>query len=232
MSTRTAARKHARPAHTALPEKKLEARPGPRQDRGQKRFNELLDAAELVIADVGVDAMTTNAVAERAGAGMGSLYHFFANKEAIVEALAARYVQAMCPVTPYSANPELARMPLAAMADAIVDPLVQLFGRFHAYRHVFHAVNETGTPCHCESNLQDSVVDKVEGLMAARTPSTDPRQRRVYATVAVELVHAMLDAAFRAPVAHRQPIIDEAKRLLALYSEMIEKNDDPLTRLR
>jgi hypothetical protein len=42
----------------------------------------------------------------------------------------------------------------------------------------------------------------------------------------------MLSVAFAAPVAERRPLIEETKRLVALYAEMIETGDDPLARLR
>ncbi len=38
----------------------------------------------------GLDALTTNAVAETAGVSIGTLYQYFANKEAILDALADR----------------------------------------------------------------------------------------------------------------------------------------------
>jgi AcrR family transcriptional regulator len=63
-----------------------------RQERGKRRIAAILDVAAEVFADVGYDAATTNAIAARAEISPGSLYQFFPNKEAIAEALAARYV--------------------------------------------------------------------------------------------------------------------------------------------
>ena len=226
---RPAPRSAARRPKTAAPSL---TRHAPRQDRGQKRYEDVLDAAEAVIADVGVAAMTTNAVAERAGAGMGSLYRFFANKDAIVAALAERYMKAMAPLTSYAEWPGLATMPLADLADAIVDPLAGFFERTPAYGHVFHAVHQPGRRNPGCDALRDSVVHHVDSMMAARVPSTDPGRRHVLAVVGVELVHSMLDAAFDGPEADRKPLIDETKRLLALFAEMIEKDDEPLVRLR
>ena len=231
MSTRTAARRTARPRPAPRPAKAAKRRQ-PQQDRGQKRFEEVLDAAELVIAEVGVEAMTTNAVAARAGAGMGSLYHFFANRDAIVTALAERYVRTMRPLTEYTGRPELQRMSLADLADAIVDPLVEFFRSAPAYRHVWHAVNQPGSNSVFECQLHQSVVDSVSAMMSARVPDAKPKRLRVHAATAVELVHGMLSAAFAAPVAERQPLISETKRLLALYAEMVQTGDDPLVRLR
>ncbi len=50
----------------------------------------ILAAAALLIAERGIDAFTTNHVAERAGVSVGSLYRYFARKEAIVAELDLR----------------------------------------------------------------------------------------------------------------------------------------------
>ncbi len=231
MSTRTPVRRPARPKPAPRPAKPARRRQ-PQQDRGQKRFEEVLDAAEQVIAEIGVEDMTTNAVAARAGSGMGSLYRFFANKDALVAALAERYIRTMRPLTEYAERPELHVMPLADLADAIVDPLVEFFRSAPAYRHVWHAVNQPGSKSVFDCQLHESVVASVSAMMSARVPGAKPKRLRVHAATAVELVHGMLSAAFAAPVAERQPLINETKRLLTLYSEMIQTGDDPLVRLR
>ncbi len=230
MATRNTRRSPARRPRTPRPA--TTGRRPPQQDRGQRRFDELLDAAEAVIAEVGVEATTTNAVAARAGAGMGSLYHFFPNKEAMVVALAERYANAMRPLTEYGKRPEFATMPLARMVDEIVDPLAEFMRRAPAYRHVFHATSQPGKPQLCSMNLKDSVVSHVDGLMAARAPKLSAAERRLKATVAVEMVHRMLDLAFEETGAARAAIVDDTKRLLALYSEMLQTYDDPMKRLR
>jgi AcrR family transcriptional regulator len=231
MSMRMPVRRAARPKPAPGTARAGERRQ-PQQDRGQKRFEEVLDAAEQVIAEVGVEDMTTNAVAARAGSGMGSLYRFFANKDAIVGALAERYIRTMRPITEYAGRPELHGLPLADLADAIVEPLAEFFRRTPAYRHVYHAVNQPGSAGVFECELRESVVVNVAAMMAARIPRLNPARRRVHAKAAVELVHGMLSVAFAAPVAERRPLIEETKRLVALYAEMIETGDDPLARLR
>lgn len=68
-------------------------RPVKRQARGLRRMEEILDAAEGVIAEAGYADMTTNAVAERAGMSPGSLYQFFRNKEEILDGLLDRFTE-------------------------------------------------------------------------------------------------------------------------------------------
>ena len=192
----------------------------------------ILDAAEEVIAEVGLEAATTNAIAARAGAGMGSLYHFFPDKEAIVAALARRFQERMQPITEYAGRPELARVPLAVMVDLIVDPLVDFFRRSPAYLHVFHATDKPGVRAPSSCEMEATIAHHVEAIIAARAPRIPAGRRRILALVEVELVHALLQYAFESPQTLRPGIIREVKRLVALHSEMMEKGDDPLTRLR
>ncbi len=66
----------------------------PQQTRGQERVDLILDVSEKLLLSKGYEALTTNAVAAEAGISIGSLYHFFADKVAILEALITRYNEA------------------------------------------------------------------------------------------------------------------------------------------
>jgi AcrR family transcriptional regulator len=69
-------------------------RTAPQQTRGQERVNLILNVSENLLLTKGYEALTTNAVAAAADISIGSLYHFFADKVAILEALIARYNEA------------------------------------------------------------------------------------------------------------------------------------------
>jgi AcrR family transcriptional regulator len=62
----------------------------PRQERAQHKIELILEAAIRLLGKGGLAALTTNAVAETAGVSIGTLYQYFANKDAILDALAAR----------------------------------------------------------------------------------------------------------------------------------------------
>jgi AcrR family transcriptional regulator len=69
-------------------------RTSPQQNRGQERVKLILDVAESLLVSRGYEVLTTNRVAAEAGISIGSLYHFFEDKVAILEALIARYNEA------------------------------------------------------------------------------------------------------------------------------------------
>ncbi len=63
----------------------------PVQARSRRRLAEVLEAGDRVLAEEGAAAFTTNRVAAAAGVPVGSVYHYFQDKQALVEALALSY---------------------------------------------------------------------------------------------------------------------------------------------
>lgn len=62
----------------------------PVQARSTKRLATLLDSAAAVIDELGYERLTTAMVAERAGASIGTVYRYFPDRLAVLQALAAR----------------------------------------------------------------------------------------------------------------------------------------------
>jgi AcrR family transcriptional regulator len=69
------------------PKPALEARKRPRQARANAMVAAILEGAARILETEGLAALNTNAVAERAGASIGSLYQYFPAKEALLTAL-------------------------------------------------------------------------------------------------------------------------------------------------
>src|SRR4029077_10281855 len=65
-------------------------RPTPQQERAARTHQLFLDTAERLFVEVGYDAMTMTAVAERAGTSIGALYRWFPDKTAVAAGPRAR----------------------------------------------------------------------------------------------------------------------------------------------
>lgn len=70
-----------------LPRKK------PRQRRSQEMVAAIVEATARVLREGGADAVSTNQVAKVAGVSVGSLYQYFPNKEALLQAVAEQHSQ-------------------------------------------------------------------------------------------------------------------------------------------
>lgn len=75
--------------------RKTTPRTQPVQKRAQKRRNQILGVTADLLEEVGQDDLTTILVAKRAGVSVGTLYHYFPNKYAIMYALAEQWVGEM-----------------------------------------------------------------------------------------------------------------------------------------
>jgi AcrR family transcriptional regulator len=73
----------------------LSPRKSPRQSRSAVTVAAILDATARILVERGYAATSTNAVAERAGVSVGSLYQYFPNKDALIAALHTRHVEQM-----------------------------------------------------------------------------------------------------------------------------------------
>ncbi|MEU8569683.1 TetR/AcrR family transcriptional regulator [Streptomyces pathocidini] len=60
------------------------------QRRSADRLERILDACAEILGETGYEALSTRAVAVRAGVPIGSVYRFFGNKRAMADALAHR----------------------------------------------------------------------------------------------------------------------------------------------
>lgn len=64
----------------------------PRQARSQQRVEQILHACKTLILEKGCAALKMNDIGATAGISVGSIYQYFPNKQAIVAALAAHYL--------------------------------------------------------------------------------------------------------------------------------------------
>jgi AcrR family transcriptional regulator len=73
--------------------KKLLPRNIPVQQRAHRQRDKILKATSELLETVGVDELTTIRVAEAVGISVGTLYHYFPNKHAILHSLAENWIE-------------------------------------------------------------------------------------------------------------------------------------------
>lgn len=125
-------------------------------------MNTLVEAAAQVFSTEGV-AATTNRIAERAGLSIGTLYQYFPDKFALLQAIADRHVR--------DADRELSAVLAALRADAppfdaTMRALLEAVVRLHAGRPKLHALlHRVVTPIPDRlgalTDLEDRLCDEV-----------------------------------------------------------------------
>jgi AcrR family transcriptional regulator len=191
--------------------------PRRRQARGRRRIELLLDAAAQEFAEVGFEAATTNAVAARAGVSPGTLYQFFPNKDALAEALAARFSDRLRATQEEAFALEVAALPLDELIDRVVDPLVAFYVAQPGFLALFAGSDLSPRLAAVTQAFHDGVIERAERILAARAPALPPDRRRRCARVSVQLVRALLPLVAAAEPAERAAMVAELKAVQRGY---------------
>ena len=116
----------------------------PHQARAGETVDAILEGAAQILETGGLAAFTTNAVAERAGVSIGTLYQYFADKQALLRAIAQQEVQATLANVAKALEGEI-EPSLEGRIRAVVRAMINAFrGRQKARKAVAQAVMAQG----------------------------------------------------------------------------------------
>lgn len=184
------------------------------QRRSAERLTRILDACADLLDEVGYEALSTRAVALRAGVPIGSVYRFFGNKRQMADALAQRNLERYAErVTEHLKGTGDGGW--RAALDAMLDEYLAMKRSAPGFSLVdFGNQIPVGTrhagPNHC-------VADRLTALLSGhvgREPDDDLRRAVL---VAVETADTLVHLAFRVAPDGDERIIREARELLRAY---------------
>ncbi len=189
----------------------------------------ILDVAEQVFDEVGYDAATTNLIAARADISPGSLYQYFANKEAIAEALTDRYVDLLDATHVIAFDTSLAGVPITEMIDRVVDPLIEFNLAHPAAKSLLHGADLSPALAASTKALHETLEGQLDTLVEARLPGVATTTRALVATVSMQIFKALLPTVLDAKPRQRADVIRELKAALVGYWTTVEmKETDPV----
>ncbi len=193
-----------------------------RQERGQRRMAQLLDAAAEVFAENGYAKATTNAVAARAGVSPGTLYQFFRNKEALAEDLAERYRAALEQAHHQAFDTSRASLPLPVLISRMIGPMIEVNVANPGFKALFTTLDmpaHLGAPAR---RLHAAVVGRIGEVVAARYPHLPTEDVRRTSMVATQIFGALLGTIVTADGDDRKQWVAELERALVGYLAPLE----------
>ncbi len=189
----------------------------PLQERSQKRVERILAAAAELFVEMGYDATTTEAIAERAGTSIGSLYQFFPNKLALFDAISAQYLEGSKTLYDELLTPEAVDTPWESLLDRMLDA----FADFHRTSVAFRAVwvNWKLSPEFIAAGemLNQEFARRIELVLAKQATNLAKKDRAVVATMLVEITSAMLLVVVRRDKETGDRLLAETKTILRRY---------------
>ena len=176
----------------------------------------ILEGAAQVLEAGELAAFTTNAVAERAGVSIGTLYQYFADKQALLRALAQREMTQTLAAVAAALRGETGAT-VEQRVRAMVRAIINAFrGRQRARKAVLQAVLAHGAPVEMLAPIAAFLAQHETGPVLVRLA---PEQRFV-------LSRALMGAV-RAAVLEEQPFFksrafeDELVRLVLAYLQAV-----------
>ncbi|MFC4505442.1 MULTISPECIES: TetR family transcriptional regulator [Streptomyces] len=189
-------------------------RRAPVQRRSAERLTRILDACADLLDEVGYDALSTRAVAQRAGVPIGSVYRFFGNKRQMADALAQRNLELWSERVTERLTGARAGDWRAAM-DAVLDEYLAMKRTAPGFSLVdFGNQIPVGTR---QAEPNHRVADRLTDLLGAyldRAPDDDLRRTFL---IAVETADTLVQLAFRVDPEGDAKVIEETRELLRAY---------------
>ncbi|GHA60910.1 TetR family transcriptional regulator [Streptomyces tauricus] len=190
-------------------------RRAPVQRRSAERLTRILDACADLLDEVGYDALSTRAVALRAGVPIGSVYRFFGNKRAMVDALAQRNLDIYTERVTRRLQETGSGAGWRVAMDAVLDEYLGMKRTAPGFSLVdFGNQIPVGTR---DAEPNTRVADRLTDMLSAyldRAPDDD--LRRIF-LIAVEAADTLVQLAFRLDPAGDERVIEETRELLRAY---------------
>ncbi|MEM9565784.1 MAG: TetR/AcrR family transcriptional regulator [Actinomycetota bacterium] len=168
----------------------------PQQDRSRRAVRRLLDAAEAAFAEQGYDRASVRDIAARAEVPKGSLYQFFRNKEALLDAVVADLTDEVDRIFAELATIDVdpattGRSSVESMVDHVIGGVIDLAARRPAFRTLFSGLAAAGPLAEAGSRLREHYRSHTEAVMAGADPPPTVGDERV-STVCTEIARGLL----------------------------------------
>jgi len=212
----------------------LETKARPRQQRARSTYDGILDAAGELLAEVGVERLSTNLVCKRAGVTPPALYRYFPNKYALLKELGARLMAAQDAAV-FAWQDEVRGVRARSVAtDAEIRRAIQtrvnaITKDFPGGAWVLRALRAVPTLSAVRIASREAVAERDFDVLAERYPKADRRVLRIAATLAVEVMYAATELVMDQPELDDLLVSTEIAYMAALYLDSFRK---PRKRIR
>lgn len=203
-------------AANGSPELEAKLRNVPIQARSRARLRRVLDAADEVLADEGPSAFTTTRIAEAAGIPVGSVYHYFPDKQAIVEALAVGYWSDFEYLVAGVAETD-ERDPLEDPCAAILEALAAGFRASPGFQALWYGGLRSEQVRNATRPTRTAIARSVTRILAVRWPDAQAEDLTMAARMVVLAGDGLLREAFRLDPQGDAALLAESKLMVDAY---------------
>jgi AcrR family transcriptional regulator len=193
-------------------------RRAPLQERGRDKVRRLLEAADALLARDGADELTTPRVAEEAGVSVGTLYRWFPDKDAIVEALAISHWAELLELVDAVADAH-ERKPGDDPFGDVIDALADGFRARPGFLALWYSNLRTEQVRAATRPGRNEVERSIERILAVHHPGAKPKLRATVTRMVVLMGDGLVREAFRVDRKGDKTVLAEGKVAMRAYAE-------------
>ena len=215
-------------AHTERVRERLSPRAKPQQDRSRVRLQVLLDAAEELIAESGLQGLAMREVARRANLTIAAVYHYFPSTAGLIRALVERQHETLkailetglrtrFPMDAADMSVEQVKALLAEQVNGLIDDIAAFFFNTPCAPEIWGGLQ--AYPDLRTLDIEDTKKNAalIEPIFVRFIPSLEPAQVPTMAMVLVESISASLRFAVALPPDVRLQIVDALKSFVTQW---------------
>jgi AcrR family transcriptional regulator len=193
----------------------------PQQERATLRLANFLDAAAELFAEIGYEAATMTAIAERSGSGIGTLYHYFPDKQSMALALLNQYAKKIeAHWKPLTEQTET--LSHTAFAEMFLERITEFLRERPAYLKLLTAPIRFSRDPAARRGLRVAIAN----AFRAKDPSLTNEKAMLAANITLQIVKGMTTLYAEAGPGEKLLIITEYKKALTLYLGSVFSKDE------
>lgn len=208
----------SRPEQASQPEQaaRPRLRRQPQQARSRARVEAILTAADRILSQEGYEALTMRRIAEESGAPVGSIYQFYSDKSAVVDALGQRYLDVF-----RTAIDELVEQAvqgeLTDLVGTMVDVYAELFRSQPGGMAVWAGRHLSPELARADEASNTLIADGLQRIVEHLTGGPGGELARRATRMVVWAANAVLHEVYKGAGTPDQETVDELKRMLDAY---------------
>ncbi len=199
----------------------MKAKQKPQQARAQATFEKLIEAAQSLLEESGIEALTSNAVVEKAGMTPPAFYRYFPNKHALLEELGTRLMDRQNDIIlEMELDGPLTRDAFLAVSKRMLERTVDVTKKFRGGYALLVSLRAIPELQHVRLTSHEEMAT----VLAERAPGMgvkgNKRQLLAKSRLVIEFGYAALEMLFETGFRNQNLVLDSTARANAAIFEI------------
>ncbi|NOX68945.1 MAG: TetR/AcrR family transcriptional regulator [Gammaproteobacteria bacterium] len=215
------------PSRRRIKSEFLQPRRYPRQQRAQIRSRQILHVTAKLLEEVGIDSLTTLMIAKELNISVGSLYHYFPNKHAILNRLGTMWLEEMTGAVEEIENMDIGNMTLSEFVDRTVERLLVVYRNQRAVLPLALALSAIPELRHLDAEHDNLIISKMMAMLKRLGFQASDNELNRLGRAYLELSHTLLIVIVsQRQIRAERTLADLKRMILALFEPHRAENQE------